>query len=66
MFQVLDSVLRDLYRVLKMAAITERDDVTLHHVAMAQGQLDDIMTSYLFPKQTLQKQIHVLRPPTDV
>ena len=61
--QVLDSVLLDLYRILKHAMGTEQDQTVLLHVQLALDDLDQIMKQYLFPQQTLTKRIHVVDPP---
>ena len=57
-------MLRDLYRVLKHSAQTERNETVLLHVQLALDELDQIMRQYLFRQQTLTKRIHVLDPPT--
>ncbi|XP_072038821.1 transport and Golgi organization protein 6 homolog [Amphiura filiformis] len=58
--QVLEGVMRDLYRQLKLAITVEKDDVLLLHAQLALEELDIIMKDYLFPKQTLSKKITVL------
>ena len=61
--QVLDSVLLNLYRILKHVVRTEQDQTILLHVQLALDELDQIMRQYLFPRQRLTKRIHVLDPP---
>ncbi|XP_071502546.1 transport and Golgi organization protein 6 homolog [Diadema antillarum] len=60
--QVLDAVLRDVYRCLKQARGTTTDEVLLLHTQLALEELDLIMRNYLFPKQTLEKKITILHP----
>ncbi|KAL3860129.1 hypothetical protein ACJMK2_010294 [Sinanodonta woodiana] len=60
--KVLESVLRDLYQLLKFVMLTEKEEVVKLHVNLALNELDDIMKSFLFPKQTLKKRIRVLDP----
>ncbi|XP_052233496.1 transport and Golgi organization protein 6 homolog isoform X2 [Dreissena polymorpha] len=59
-FQVLDSVLKPLYRLLKLSMTTEKDSGVKLHVNLALNELDDIMRVYLFPEQKLEKRIRVL------
>ena len=61
-FQVLESVLRDIYRLLKQTAITDKDNVIQLHVQLALEEMDVFMREYLFPKQTFTKKIRVLDP----
>ncbi|XP_062317143.1 transport and Golgi organization protein 6 homolog [Osmerus eperlanus] len=58
--QVLSEVLLDLYRALKWAVRSDRDPVTVLHAQLALEELDDIMKTYLFPRQKLEKKIVVL------
>ncbi|XP_063440980.1 transport and Golgi organization protein 6 homolog [Mytilus trossulus] len=60
MLQVLESVLRDLYHLLKLTLKTEKEEKVKDHILLSLNELDDIMKDYLFPKQTLQKKITVL------
>ncbi|XP_072169436.1 transport and Golgi organization protein 6 homolog [Diadema setosum] len=60
--QVLDAVLRDVYRCLKQARGRTTDEVLLLHTQLALEELDLIMRDYLFPKQTLEKKITILHP----
>ncbi|KAK7483036.1 hypothetical protein BaRGS_00025699 [Batillaria attramentaria] len=57
---VLDSNLRDIYRLLKKLHEQDPDDAVRLHANMALVQLDSVARGYLFPKQTLQKKIQVL------
>ncbi|CAC5398768.1 unnamed protein product [Mytilus coruscus] len=60
MLQVLESVLRDLYHLLKLTLKTEKEEKVKDHILLSLNELDDIMKDYLFPKQTLKKKITVL------
>ncbi|VDI13675.1 Hypothetical predicted protein [Mytilus galloprovincialis] len=60
MLQVLESVLRDLYHLLKLTLKTEKEEKVKDHILLSLNELDDIMKDYLFPKQTLKKKIIVL------
>ncbi|KAK7114233.1 transport and Golgi organization protein 6 homolog [Littorina saxatilis] len=57
---VLDSLLKDLYRLLKRVHNTDSDDAVRLHANMALVQLDTVSRQFLFPPQTLQKKIQVL------
>lgn len=58
--QVLQDVLRDLYRLLKHVATAEPDGATVLHAQLALEELDAVMRRVLFPPQTLEKKIVVL------
>ncbi|NXU40062.1 TNG6 protein, partial [Drymodes brunneopygia] len=58
--EVLQDVLRDLYRLLKHVAAAERDAATVLHAQLALEELDTAMRRVLFPPQTLEKKIVVL------
>ncbi|NXS81741.1 TNG6 protein, partial [Erpornis zantholeuca] len=58
--EVLQDVLRDLYRLLKHVVTAERDGVTVLHAQLALEELDTAMRRVLFPPQTLEKKIVVL------
>ncbi|NWW38199.1 TNG6 protein, partial [Panurus biarmicus] len=58
--EVLQDVLRDLYRLLKHVATAERDAATVLHAQLALEELDTAMRRVLFPPQTLEKKIVVL------
>ncbi|NXN90186.1 TNG6 protein, partial [Bombycilla garrulus] len=58
--EVLQDVLRDLYRLLKHVATAERDAATVLHAQLALQELDAAMRRVLFPPQTLEKKIVVL------
>ncbi|NXA98624.1 TNG6 protein, partial [Melanocharis versteri] len=58
--EVLQDVLRDLYRLLKHVATAERDGATVLHAQLALEELDAAMRRVLFPPQTLEKKIVVL------
>ncbi|OWK56727.1 Transport and Golgi organization protein 6 [Lonchura striata] len=58
--EVLRDVLRDLYRLLKLVAATERDAATVLHAQLALEELDAAVRRVLFPPQTLEKKIVVL------
>lgn len=55
--------MQDLYRVLKLTLTSEREEMVKVHVRLALDELDSIMKDFLFPPQTLTKQIYVLDPP---
>ncbi|KAL4235452.1 Transport and Golgi organization protein 6 [Mactra antiquata] len=59
-FKVLESVLKDMYKLMKSVMITEKDDGVKLHVQLALNELDDLMRQYLFPQQKLEKKIRVL------
>ncbi|XP_074646792.1 transport and Golgi organization protein 6 homolog [Tubulanus polymorphus] len=61
--KILDSILRELYRLLKLIATTEKEETVLIHVGLALEELDEIMKNFLFPKQSLSHQIYVLDAP---
>ena len=58
--QVLDSMLKNLYRLLKKLLTTDTDAAVRLHANIALVQLDSVAREFLFPKQTLQKKIQVL------
>ena len=58
--QVLDTVLRDLYRLLKLMLVTECEEMVKVHVHLALEELDTISRRLLFPPQTLTKRISIL------
>ncbi|XP_038077559.1 transport and Golgi organization protein 6 homolog [Patiria miniata] len=57
---VLEGVMKDIYRSLKLALSVETDDVIRLHCQLALEEIDVFMREYLFPKQTLSKKITVL------
>ncbi|XP_063190950.1 transport and Golgi organization protein 6 homolog isoform X1 [Chroicocephalus ridibundus] len=58
--EVLQDVLRDLYRLLKHVVVAEPDGATVLHAQLALEELDAVMRRVLFPPQTLEKKIVVL------
>ncbi|KAM3870059.1 transport and Golgi organization protein 6 homolog [Diretmus argenteus] len=58
--QVLGDVLSDLYRALKWVVRSDRDDVAVLHAQLALEELDDVMRTFIFPEQKLEKKIVVL------
>ncbi|XP_060933350.1 transport and Golgi organization protein 6 homolog [Limanda limanda] len=58
--QVLSDVLLDLYRALKWVLRSDPDEVTVLHAQLALEELDDVMRSFIFPEQKLEKKIVVL------
>ncbi|NXX32140.1 TNG6 protein, partial [Nicator chloris] len=58
--EVLQDVLRDLYRLLKHVATAERDTATVLQAQLALEELDTAVRRVLFPPQTLEKKIVVL------
>ncbi|NXH16580.1 TNG6 protein, partial [Bucco capensis] len=58
--EVLQDVLRDLYRLLKHVQRAEPDGATVLHAQLALQELDTVMRRSLFPPQTLEKKIVVL------
>ncbi|KAK2841758.1 hypothetical protein Q5P01_011958 [Channa striata] len=58
--QVLSDVLLDLYRALKWVVRSDPDEVAVLHAQLALEELDDIMKSFIFPEQKLEKKIVVL------
>ncbi|NXR60868.1 TNG6 protein, partial [Rhadina sibilatrix] len=58
--EVLQDVLRDLYRLLKHVVRAERDAATVLHAQLALEELDTAVRRVLFPPQTLEKKIVVL------
>lgn len=58
--EVLQDVLRDLYRLLKHVVAAEPDGTTVLHAQLALEELDTVMRSVLFPPQVLEKKIVVL------
>lgn len=58
--QVLQDVLRDLYRLLKHVVTAEPDGAAVLHAQLALEELDTAMRSVLFPPQVLEKKIVVL------
>ncbi|XP_032925414.1 transport and Golgi organization protein 6 homolog [Catharus ustulatus] len=58
--EVLQDVLRDLYRLLKHVVTAERDAAAVLHAQLALEELDTAVRRVLFPPQTLEKKIVVL------
>ncbi|XP_014115983.1 PREDICTED: transport and Golgi organization protein 6 homolog [Pseudopodoces humilis] len=58
--EVLQDVLRDLYRLLKHVVTAERDAAAVLHAQLALEELDTAVRRALFPPQTLEKKIVVL------
>ncbi|XP_059507806.1 transport and Golgi organization protein 6 homolog isoform X2 [Stegostoma tigrinum] len=58
--QVLDEVLRDLYRLLKYVIQADEDEVVVVHAQIALEELDHIVRRFLFPEENLQKKIVIL------
>ncbi|XP_065518267.1 transport and Golgi organization protein 6 homolog isoform X2 [Lathamus discolor] len=58
--EVLQDVLRDLYRLLKHVVVAEPDGATKLHAQLALEELDAVMRRVLFPPQVLEKKITVL------
>ncbi|KAM7101146.1 transport and Golgi organization protein 6 homolog isoform 1-T1 [Ciconia maguari] len=58
--EVLQDVLRDLYRLLKHVVAAEPDGATVLHAQLALEELDAMMRRVLFPPQVLEKKIVVL------
>ncbi|XP_008068236.2 transport and Golgi organization protein 6 homolog [Carlito syrichta] len=58
--EVLSDVLKGLYHLLKHVVRLEPDDVAKLHAQLALEELDEIMKSFLFPPQKLEKKIVVL------
>ncbi|XP_058501657.1 transport and Golgi organization protein 6 homolog isoform X3 [Solea solea] len=58
--QVLCDVLSDLYRALKWVVRSDPDDIAVLHAQLALQELDDVMRTFIFPEQKLQKKIVVL------
>ncbi|NXW70442.1 TNG6 protein, partial [Hirundo rustica] len=58
--EVLQDVLRDLYRLLKHVVTAERDAAAVLHAQLALEELDAAVRRVLFPPQTLEKKIVVL------
>ncbi|XP_075017773.1 transport and Golgi organization protein 6 homolog isoform X3 [Calonectris borealis] len=58
--EVLQDVLRDLYRLLKHVVAAEPDGATVLHAQLALEELDAVMRRVLFPPQMLEKKIVVL------
>uniref|UniRef100_A0A669QVJ7 Transport and golgi organization 6 homolog n=1 Tax=Phasianus colchicus TaxID=9054 RepID=A0A669QVJ7_PHACC len=58
--EVLQDVLRDLYRLLKHVVAAEPDGAAVLHAQLALEELDTAMRSVLFPPQVLEKKIVVL------
>ncbi|KAF3689280.1 Transport and Golgi organization protein 6 -like protein [Channa argus] len=58
--QVLSDVLLDLYRALKWVVRSDPDEVAVLHAQLALEELDDVMKSFIFPEQKLEKKIVVL------
>jgi hypothetical protein len=57
---VLDDSILDLYRILKRCLNKTDDDVFAMHAQHAYQHLDELMKNFLFPKQTLTKEIKLL------
>lgn len=58
--EVLQDVLRDLYRLLKHVVAAEPDGAAVLHAQLALEELDTAVRSVLFPPQVLEKKIVVL------
>lgn len=58
----MDSVIKDLYKLLKHSLTVEKEDSIKLHVTLALNELDTIMRELLFPQQKLEKKIRVLDP----
>uniref|UniRef100_A0A4X2M077 Transport and golgi organization 6 homolog n=2 Tax=Vombatus ursinus TaxID=29139 RepID=A0A4X2M077_VOMUR len=58
--EVLRDVLKDLYHLLKHVVRFEPDEAAKLHAQLALEELDEIMRSFLFPPQRLEKKIVVL------
>ncbi|XP_008309635.1 transport and Golgi organization protein 6 homolog [Cynoglossus semilaevis] len=58
--EVLSDVLLDLYRALKWTLACDPDQVAVLHAQLALEELDDVMRSFIFPQQKLEKKIVVL------
>ncbi|XP_048254734.1 transport and Golgi organization protein 6 homolog [Haliotis rufescens] len=58
----LGSVLRDLYRLLKLVQASDGDAMVRTHTLLALNELDVIMRAALFPQQKLEKKITILHP----
>lgn len=58
--QVLQDVLRDLYRLLKHVVAAKPDGAAVLHAQLALEELDTAVRSVLFPPQVLEKKIVVL------
>ncbi|XP_068941585.1 transport and Golgi organization protein 6 homolog [Petaurus breviceps papuanus] len=58
--EVLRDVLKDLYHLLKHVVRFEPDGAAKLHAQLALEELDEIMRSFLFPPQRLEKKIVVL------
>ncbi|XP_072492521.1 transport and Golgi organization protein 6 homolog isoform X4 [Notamacropus eugenii] len=58
--EVLRDVLKDLYHLLKHVVHFEPDEAARLHAQLALEELDEIMRSFLFPPQKLEKKIVVL------
>ncbi|OXB78378.1 UNVERIFIED_CONTAM: hypothetical protein H355_009149, partial [Colinus virginianus] len=58
--EVLQDVLRDLYRLLKHVVAAEPDGTAVLHAQLALEELDTAVRSVLFPPQVLEKKIVVL------
>ncbi|XP_065934325.1 transport and Golgi organization protein 6 homolog isoform X2 [Magallana gigas] len=57
--QILDSVMRELYQLLKLTLKSEKDEGVQRQIVLAHNELEDIMKEVLFPKQVLQKKIRI-------
>lgn len=57
--QILDSVMRELYQLLKLTLKSENDEGVQRQIVLAHNELEDIMKEVLFPKQVLQKKIRI-------
>nr|XP_033796036.1 transport and Golgi organization protein 6 homolog [Geotrypetes seraphini] len=58
--EVLQDVLKDLYRLLKHVIQCEHDEAAILHAQLALQELDEIIRCFLFPEQKLEKKIVVL------
>ncbi len=53
-------MLKDLYRLLKLTAVSEKCEAVKWYAERALGELEVVMKKYLFPDQMLQKKIQIL------
>ena len=56
----MESIITNLYRLLKRTHTIEKDDVVQLHIQMALDELDRITRDLLFPKETFTKKIRIL------
>lgn len=58
-FTVLQVVIRDLYRTLRLIHVTDPDDVVRLHAQLAIAEIDTITREFLLPKLNFTKRIYV-------